>query len=564
MTAIKKLLAYFTARQWSILLTTAAIVLWSCSLIQAKLNLGPYGLINSLPVSFFISLALLTLASAILWVSPQKHGRLLFLQLFFLILSMWLTPLLIGGAGYSSTYALTVADLSNSEYIMRTGHFVPELSQRLCWPGVFIFAASLAKILGLGSFNTMIAVFPFLWQFIMLLPLYLIFRNTLGKARGNYHWAALWVFYLSWASAGGLHTQTLANLFLMTLLAVFTSTSMLMDNINQFAPRLSNIILLAALTITHLLTSLFAVGLAIALHAAKRARVATLAIIGAVFITAWLIYVAAAFFKGYLAGFFDQLFRLDLFWHTDVIGHASGTPEHKIIVQVLILATVIFCLLGLSGFIAGYRQRTRNDITMIAIAVIAVLIGVLIGANYGYELPYRIFILLILPIAYFATKLLKRRLTVVLMISVLLILLPLRIVSQYGNISMDYSSPSTIASWGFFHERTSGGGVVGSYPFGFIKNPAEYRVVSFHYDVFEYNSALYEEIVNGSEDGALADILQGYPHYYVLCQNDHVFFESIYGDPAFVPKLKDRLEGSVTYNLLYRNPDVSIYVTDGD
>ena len=85
MTKIKAIIIHrvyhFTNRQISVLLTIVALVLWSCGIIQAKLDIGFFGLIHSFPIIFFISLGILTIASAILWVSKENHGKLLFFQL---------------------------------------------------------------------------------------------------------------------------------------------------------------------------------------------------------------------------------------------------------------------------------------------------------------------------------------------------------------------------------------------------------------------------------------------------------------------------------------------------
>ena len=59
-------------RQISILLTILALLLWSQSILFAKFDIGHWGLIGSLPITFFVALALLTVASAILWASPPR------------------------------------------------------------------------------------------------------------------------------------------------------------------------------------------------------------------------------------------------------------------------------------------------------------------------------------------------------------------------------------------------------------------------------------------------------------------------------------------------------------
>jgi hypothetical protein len=90
-------------RQISILLTIIAVFLWAHSILSARLEIGYLGLIHSLPVTFFIALALLTIASAILWVSKEKHGKLLLLQLLILVIAIWLIPLVTGGSPLGQT-----------------------------------------------------------------------------------------------------------------------------------------------------------------------------------------------------------------------------------------------------------------------------------------------------------------------------------------------------------------------------------------------------------------------------------------------------------------------------
>jgi hypothetical protein len=78
----------------SITLIMLASTLWAVSITQAKLNISFYGLIQSFPVAFSLALALLTIALAILRFSRENRGRLLCLQLCFLITPLSLTPLL--------------------------------------------------------------------------------------------------------------------------------------------------------------------------------------------------------------------------------------------------------------------------------------------------------------------------------------------------------------------------------------------------------------------------------------------------------------------------------------
>ena len=84
-------------KRLSILLTAIALLLWSHSILTAKLEIGHLGLASSLPATFFVALAFLSLASVVLWGSKENHGKLLFLQLLIFIAAIWLIPPLTGG-----------------------------------------------------------------------------------------------------------------------------------------------------------------------------------------------------------------------------------------------------------------------------------------------------------------------------------------------------------------------------------------------------------------------------------------------------------------------------------
>ena len=75
---IKAIRETWSVKRVSILLTIIAFILWSYSTLQAKLNIGSLGLITSFPVTFFIALGFLAIASAVLWLSKEKHEGLLF------------------------------------------------------------------------------------------------------------------------------------------------------------------------------------------------------------------------------------------------------------------------------------------------------------------------------------------------------------------------------------------------------------------------------------------------------------------------------------------------------
>jgi len=86
----------------SVLLTAIALILWSHSILYARFEIGHFGLISGLPVSFFLALAVLITASGILWASKQSHGKLLALQTVIMVCALWLIPIITALTGISN------------------------------------------------------------------------------------------------------------------------------------------------------------------------------------------------------------------------------------------------------------------------------------------------------------------------------------------------------------------------------------------------------------------------------------------------------------------------------
>jgi len=254
-------------KQISILLTIIALLLWSHSILYARFEIGHFGLISGLPITFFVALALLTVASVILWVSKEKHGKLLCLQLLILISALELIPLITGGSPPAVNQGYR--NLGYIDYIVRQNHFDTNVTFYFSWPGAFILSAIVSKI---GSINfeplieMLLICLPILW----LLPLYVFLKNTLGEARSNYCWAGCWLFYLAlWGEKTLISPPGISFFLLLTILALVTNPSLWRKDSKPLALLFLIAITFAALTITHLLTSLAVLGIIAALCLAR-------------------------------------------------------------------------------------------------------------------------------------------------------------------------------------------------------------------------------------------------------------------------------------------------------
>jgi len=539
----------WAATRISIILTIIALGLWSYSITQAEYNVGLFGLIHSLPTTFFIALGILTIASAILWVSPQDHSKLLFLQLFFLMTSLWLTPLITGG---TQTFAAAHYWYTGfSEYIVREGHFNQHVFLFHNWPGAIMLFAMLSMILGLpGPYALVIdpSVNAFVIQCFVLLLVYLFLSNLLGENRRNLCWAGLWICGLGyWVGTGAyLGSSTVGYILLLIMLVLLTRESSLPQNLRTSGGRLLSILTLACVTVTHLLSSFVTLAMVTMLQITKRINTWALVTLGVVIITAWLMYEATGFFEGNVPRFIEEAFRLDVMFQKGVVERVAGSESRQAVSLVRIVFSVLFVVIGFLGFLFSRWSKKSiyadNTATFIALGLIG--IGVVLSFGAGKELFERVYHFLLPVMAYFGLKLLSRKSTAIVLCTLLLIALPLCFISQYGGEIYEHYPPSSLAASRFFTDRTTGGETIG---IGSYERLEHYRSASF--GRLGGDKPLLPEPSITPQYVAISPHIRGRLHY-------------LYNDNYTIDHIQDLIEHSSDYNSIYVNNDVSLYIRE--
>jgi hypothetical protein len=552
-----------SARQASIALTFVAVILWSYSITQAEFTIGFYGLIHSLPPSFFVSLGFLTVASATLWVSPRNEGRLLLLQLILFIAALWLTPLLIGGAlpfkdiAYEH-WAFFVNPITQEGDLQ--GHLYPEMVWYHNWPGYWLLLASEVEILGIDIFpDAIVSMYPFLFQLLLLLPLYLLLKNVIDEERANYRWAAAWLFCLgSWTGQFYLATAQGAGYFLSLMLLAVLTRPLGSKQLAGLSYGLIAIVLVAALTISHFVSTLYILFIIAALFVAKRVPSYTLPVLATVFAASWMMYYATFYFDENIARFIEGLFRGDalLFHYLGVTGTGFGeapvaSASHTAVARVRLFLTLLLLLIAFLGFIVAYRRRMiqYGHGTVLAItAGCMASIGV-VSAAYGFEAFERWWLFLLVPMAYFGTGLLRSRPSAAILVALLLIASPLHIIAHTGNQAIDHLSPQWTASSRFLGEtvpsETYASGSI--HPWFATSRPILWRGVAFEdLEWREGRVTLYAELTY-------------LPHYISIGERERRHYTFALDEPEYIQERKDLLERASNYNLIYDNASQRVY-----
>lgn len=560
-TIVKQIAPHWSARRVSLLLTIIAIVLWSYSTVQAKLNIGFLGLIHSFPIYFFIALALLTVASAILWGSPENHEKLLFLQWSVLIAAIWLNPLLLGATGLGAAPCPN-GQFGNIEYIIRQGYLFPVRLIYHNWPASWIFISVLMEIAGINDVSLLNAITPIALQFLFLLPLYLFLRNMLGEDKRNYCWAGLWIFTLgNWVPQSYLSAQAFGYFLFLTTLFLLTKISPWQRSEGvpgyQVAYLLPLILILACLPMTHLFTSFMVLSIIIALYVVKKAKASSFSFLPmtvAVFIAAWTIYGSTWYLRVGLPVFVSQAFRLDVTTAIVVTNYALASDSYQAIVLTRILLGIIFVGIAFAGGILGRKVDRSSNITGLAIAAGSLAIALFFGYGYGAELVHRIFFFMLPVMAYFGVKLLNRKAWAVILCLLLILLLPMHIISHYGAADADRESPGEIAGTYFFHDYTTDGICLAGYMIGKIKYAERY---SEHLGEWFHGDLGYPE---GDILGYLNELPPERPHYVAINRSWKVAIKFSYNDTQFVERVKNSLDNAPSCTLFYVNPDLSLYL----
>jgi len=543
----------WVAGRLSLLLTIIAIILWSCSIIQAEYTVGFYGLIHSFPVTFFLALTILTIASAILWVSRENHRRLLFLQLSFMIIALWLTPLLIGGSDPGLTHGYNL--YGYIDFLLQEGHILSPVNINLFhfqWPAASLLGTAIVEISGIDNVDILMVANPLGWLFLFMPPLYLFFRNTLGNE--NHCWAALWLFYVAnWVGEYFLIPQTAGYFLFLFALALVSTIFFSRYLFNRVSLRICVLLTFIGLTIAHLMTSLIGLISIAAFSIAKRINTIHLIIIFAVLIASWTFFQATFTFKQAIPVILERAFSLDLLVQSNIVEPGvSGNASHAAVAFIRILFTAMFIAIAAAGYILGRISKRIHsaDTAVFAVGVgIVAVIGVL-GASYGPEIIRRTYIFLLPILAYFAVKLLHFKATTVVLCILLIISIPLHIISLYGNEVMDHYSPSQITALHFFHNHTDKGHVTGISGAG-AHNKNNYNGIGFSHLLWETDILVYKH--NDKVPG-------GMPHYVAINPRVSAEYEFLRNDPLFIPETEAKLDSSESYNLIYVNPDFSLYI----
>lgn len=455
----------------SLLLFSLAIVLGSVSINFAELKIGTYGLIHSLPPTFFVALFLLTLSFLITVRFNVKSSPFLFLHLIALVFFLYFVAALIEG---TPRFIWVYRTYGLAESILQNGVIDTGISSYLTWPGAMLLGAGIIEITDLSP-TTLLLWFPIVLQLITLPLLYLIL-NKLSEDR-KVVWIGVWLYYVAgWVNQAYYMPPSYG--YFVFLVIIFMALFWLLGRrrmvLTEKLPILIIlVILLGAIVMGHLLSSAMAISCLVVLYVAllmRRARRLRIAI------PALLLALLAVF----LFTPVGEYFRTTVSEHVGLIRYTQFDPgkiyektawtsfgggdEHTSVMYVKAAFTAVLSALALLGLLYAATRRMMGFNSFVAAGlIVGICIVIPIAGPYGGEIISRAFGYCLPFLAFFAAKNLHSKVFSALLVAFLIIAPTLFVASAYGNEEADYVSPAEIKGVEFSYEHIAGKATVHSW-----------------------------------------------------------------------------------------------------
>jgi hypothetical protein len=430
-----------------------------------------FGLFAVLPLTYFVGLCSFSLLY-IIFILKSESKNLLILSTILLIIILFGTATFVEGTPRNpySLFGVGIIDyVSNTGYSSTAWADTLRLSMYQNWPAVFYLGAVVHVITGLDIF-TISMVTPVVSRLFYFIPLYLLFSQLLQDYRKSIFCCAFF-FLMDWVNQDFFSTQNMGYLLLILSMAIFLK--IIYNKKTKHEDTILLMICIFGVIISHGLSSISTVSymfmFAIIFILFQKffhpmsedhtSKVLLLILLSIIFLMIWAVYgTSANMFSRGISGTisFDLSHIFEKFKSTESMG-TSGSESRSFLAHLKIYEALAFLAIGIFGFLV-YLYSIRGDIRKLGIpeifcfSIIFVNIGVYLLGFYSDEALIRGFLFTLIPISYFATKLLENKYFTMILIIFFVISAPLHILLHYGNESFYYYSPNTYYGANFFFE----------------------------------------------------------------------------------------------------------------
>lgn len=551
----------------------AALALGIVSLGNARLRLDGYGLLHSLPASYYLGLAGLAMASAIEWGRRPSRPVLVLAYVIAFLMLAWLTPYVLEGTPRFRTGYLSYGYV---DPVIQGQGLLPRLFVYHNWPLFPLLMAGVQRVTSISP-TGMMAFFPTLIMALYLLPLSALMLmatkpgvrrdavagRTFGADAG---WVAgLWLFVVfQWTNQDYFSPQALAFFFYLGLLVVLAHAALRRDGRFDGLTGAITVLLFTLIVATHVLSALVALFVMAGLTLTRQMRRPTLLLLCVLVFVAWQAYAAAPFYEFYGHRLLQTVFAAGDFLQTNVSGRISGSGAHLTVSRARVGVTAIAFLLGLLAVIAqSPRPRVRKPLALwrslspqlrfpTTLLVATVLVGPV--SVYGGEMLIRTELFSLPPLGMIIAATANRRSILAAVAATLTIMAPLHILTHYGNELYDYVSPGELAGYRYISDHLAPAKIYGGFPGGGFTRSATLR--------------WRNSTVPSAKPPTAADFLEPGDHhwgaarggiYVVFGRGDVAAAALFYDEPHLIGAMQRLVAADPRFRAVYITPDYAIY-----
>ncbi|MET7691765.1 glycosyltransferase [Streptomyces sp. NPDC005483] len=450
-----------TARQWTArFVLPSALTLWLLSLRHVHLGeMRDYGLLQVLPVLFWVALGLLTFGFCLALTDRRTAGGWFAGYVLGLIAVIHATPTLL----YPTLrYSWAWKHVAVVDAVIRNHGEVPHADKLAIynqWPGFFDLNAFFLQATGLDSALGYATWTPPVLNAVLLAPLLLLYRSVTRDRR--LIWGAAWIYYsCSWVGQDYFAPQAFAFLLFVTVIALVMGrlpTSVLYrtgDIRTDRWPvgRFVLVVLVQAVVISsHPLTPLMLISALVVLWLPRRNRRVVLPVLASALLltVAWDATIARSYISENLNDFLGALLQPDSNVASGLTELGTAAPGQAVVAWVdRGLSAAVFLLAGISFLARPWVRRTGLPLLVLA------PLPVLTANAYGGEMILRAYLFALPPAAFLIAALLFRwgrrpRLRALAVFPLLLALLGGLVFGYYGKESADYFTKGEVAAGRF-------------------------------------------------------------------------------------------------------------------
>jgi len=547
------------------------------------------GLVSVLPPLMYVGMALVAIAYGAM-LARADFPTWLAVGLVVLTIAMLygLAPAIEGELRFSPAWR----HLGLVEFMSRNGAVQPSLDAYHNWPGLFGLAAFLTSVTGVSDLNGLAMWAPVWFNLAFLAPLALVLSALTDDRR--ILWLAIWLFYLTdWIGQDYFAPQALGFLLFLVVVAMLLRwlghgelaepsgaveegrlyrlrqvLALILDAGPMRAAALTpgrRAALMAVLLViyvfvvgTHQLTPFFLAAVTLALVLLRRVPWATLPVLMAMTIAAWVAFLAVAFLIGHFQNVAGYVGTLAESLAANLTSRLQGSPDHVTVIYVRIASTLFMWGLAVVGVIRRLLQG-RWDVTALVLALAP--FPLFLVQAYGGEMLLRIYLFALPFVAFFvACAVLPRSgdddspsLATVGIVSVLgIALMGGLMVTRYGNERLEHFSSDEVAAVAELYRVAPPGSLL-------VALTPNLPWKSVNYEQYRYRPS-GDDSTFGDLERVLSDMsLHDGDVFLILSRSQQAYAEMILGArPGAWEAFRRALLGSGKFRLVYLNPDAVI------